>query len=40
MIIHDDIWQDIAIEEEFLSDESKEFLNNFILNENIKRYIV
>tara|TARA_B100001059_G_C17806275_1_gene569342 strand:- start:576 stop:1103 length:528 start_codon:yes stop_codon:yes gene_type:complete len=36
MIIHDDIWQDIAVEEEFLSDESKEFLNNFILNENIK----
>jgi len=36
MYICDDKWPDIAVLEEWLSDESKEFINNFILNENIE----
>ena len=35
MIVHDDKWPDIAVDEEWLSDESKEFINNFLSTEKI-----
>lgn len=35
MIVRDDKWPDMAVDEEWLSDESKEFITNFLSTEKI-----